>query len=196
MSFSVSDATSRIEYAGTNLNTLFAQRSNLVSPRFLSMVRDILRFNRSVEQHLRENPALAEATLGEYLQRFGYSKEFLQWYLIPMGAAIWSSDDATMAAFPLQFFVLFFRNHGLLDLQDRPQWRVIEGGSHSYIPALTAPYRDSILLQTPVHGVRRHVLHAGREQVCVRSARGEEWFDEVVFACHSDQALALLEDAT
>ena len=196
MSFSVSDATSGIEYAGTNLNTLFAQRRNLVSPRFLCMVRDILRFNRSVEQHLRENPALAEATLGEYLQRFGYSKEFLQWYLIPMGAAIWSSDDATMAAFPLQFFVRFFRNHGLLDLQDRPQWRVIEGGSHSYIPALTAPYRDSILLQTPVHGVRRHVLHAGREQVCVRSARGEEFFDDVVFACHSDQALALLEDAT
>jgi len=196
MSFSVSDATSGIEYAGTNLNTLFAQRGNLVSPRFLRMVRDILRFNGNVEQHLQADPALGSATLGEYLQRFGYCQEFLQWYLIPMGAAIWSSDDATMEAFPLQFFVRFFRNHGLLDLQNRPQWRVIEGGSHGYIPALTTPYRDRILLNTPVLGVRRRVLHEGREQVGVRSAGGEDFFDEVVFACHSDQALALLDDAS
>ena len=196
MSFSVSDARSGIEYAGTNLNTLFAQRRNLLSPRFLRMVRDILRFNGEVEKHLADDATLGASTLGDYLRRFGYSQEFLQWYLIPMGAAIWSSDDATMEAFPLQFFVRFFRNHGLLDLQNRPQWRVIAGGSHSYIPALTTPYREKIRLDTPVLGVRRRVLHEGREQVCVRSAAGQDFFDEVVFACHSDQALALLEDAT
>lgn len=196
MSFAVSDAVSGVEYAGSNLDTLFAQRRNLFSPRFLRMVRDILRFNREVEAHLAADPALGEATLGAYLQRFGYSREFMQWYLIPMGAAIWSSDEHTMEAFPLQFFVRFFRNHGLLDLRNRPQWRTIEGGSHSYIPALTAPYRERILLDTPVLGVRRHVQHEGREQVCIASKRGLEYFDEVVFACHSDQALALLEDAT
>jgi predicted NAD/FAD-binding protein len=196
MSFSVSDAVSGVEYAGSNLDTLFAQRRNLFSPRFLRMVRDILRFNGEVETHLQQDPALASATLGAYLQRFGYGREFREWYLIPMGAAIWSSDAATMDAFPLQFFVRFFRNHGLLDLRNRPQWRVIDGGSHAYIPALTAPYRDHILLDTPVLGVQRHVQQGGREQVCVRSKRGVEYFDEVVFACHSDQALALLDDAT
>jgi predicted NAD/FAD-binding protein len=196
MSFSVSDAASGIEYAGSNLDTVFAQRRNLLSPRFLRMVRDILRFNREVEQHVQADSALGEATLGAYLQRFGYSREFRDWYLIPMGAAIWSSDDTTMERFPLAFFVRFFRNHGLLDLRNRPQWRVIEGGSNRYIPALTAPYRERILLDTPVLGVRRHVLHEGREQVCIQSKHGAAYFDEVVFACHSDQALALLHDAT
>jgi len=196
MSFSVSDAKSGVEYAGSNLDSLFAQRRNLFSPRFLRMVRDILRFNREVEAHLQQEPALGAATLGDYLQRFSYSHEFMQWYLIPMGAAIWSTDDSSMARFPLQFFVRFFRNHGLLDLRNRPQWRVIEGGSRSYIPALTAPYRDRILLDTPVLGVRRHVQHEGREQVSVASKRGVEYFDELVLACHSDQALALLDDAT
>jgi len=196
MSFSVSDAASGVEYAGTSLNTLFAQRGNLLSPRFLRMVRDILRFNRQVEQHLAQDPALGELTLREYLQRYGYSREFMQWYLLPMGAAIWSADDAGMDAFPLQFFVRFFRNHGLLDLHNRPQWKVIEGGSRAYIPALTAPYREHILTDTPVQAVRRGVLHEGRPQVCVHSARGEAYYDEVVFACHSDQALALLADAS
>lgn len=196
MSFSVSDAASGVEYAGSNLDALFAQRRNLLSPRFLRMVRDILRFNREVEQHLQHEPELGEATLGSYLQRFGYSREFREWYLLPMGAAIWSSDDTTMERFPLHFFVRFFRNHGLLDLRNRPQWRVLDGGSRSYIPALTAPYRDRILLDTPVLGVRRRVLHEGREQVCVLSKHGAAYFDDVVFACHSDQALALLQDAT
>jgi predicted NAD/FAD-binding protein len=196
MSFSVSDAQSGIEYAGSNLDTLFAQRRNLVSPRFLRMVRDILRFNGQVERHLQLEPELAQATLGAYLQRFGYSREFMQWYLIPMGAAIWSTDDGGMDRFPLGFFVRFFRNHGLLDLRNRPQWRVIEGGSHAYIPALTAPYREHILLDTPVLGIRRQVRHDGREQVAVTSKLGVDQFDDVVLACHSDQALSLLDDAS
>jgi predicted NAD/FAD-binding protein len=193
MTFSVSDHATGIEYAGTNLDTLFAQRRNLWSPRFLAMVRDILRFNRSAERHLQTSPELADITLGEYLRRFGYSDAFRDWYLLPMGGAIWSANRAQMDAFPLQFFVRFFRNHGLLDLRNRPQWRTIEGGSRAYIEPLTAPYRDSIHLATPVQQVRR--LQGGT-RVALTTARGQELFDEVIFACHSDQALAMLADAT
>lgn len=194
MSFSVSDAASGIEYAGTSLNTLFAQRRNILSPQFLRMVRDILRFNRDVELHLAKNPELGDHTLGSYLERYCYSKEFIQWYLLPMGAAIWSSDQLVIEAFPLQFFVRFFRNHGLLDLRERPQWYVINGGSRSYIAPLTALYRQRLYLNTPVTAVSRGVWYEGRKQVCVSSVRGMEFFDEVIFACHSDQALRLLAD--
>jgi predicted NAD/FAD-binding protein len=195
MSFSVSDAFSGIEYAGTNLDSLFAQRSNLLSPRFLRMVRDILRFNREVEAHLQRDPGLAEVTLGDYLRRHGYSDAFRDLYLLPMGAAIWSSDQRAINAFPLQFFVRFFRNHGLLDLRNRPQWRVIEGGSRSYLAPLTAPFRERLYVNTPVTEVWRVPMRGGTE-VRVSSARGTERFDEVILACHSDQALRILGDAT
>jgi uncharacterized protein len=194
MSFSVSDPLSGIEYAGSSLNTLFAQRRNLLSPAFLRMVRDILRFNRTAEAHAQD-PALASLTLGEYLQRFAYSREFRAWYLLPMGAAIWSSGQAVMEAFPLQFFVRFFRNHGLLNLRERPQWRVLCGGSRSYIGPLTASYHQRIHPGTPVLEVHRQP-QPGLGRVCVSSSRGQEYFDEVVFACHSDQALRLLADPT
>jgi uncharacterized protein len=195
MGFSVADAFSGIEYAGANLNTLFAQRRNLCSPRFLRMVRDILRFNREVEEHLRTTPALAQVTLGDYLHEYGYSDAFRDLYLLPMGAAIWSSDQRGMHAFPLHFFVRFFRNHGLLDVRNRPQWRVIEGGSRSYLAPLTAPLRGRLYVNTPVTEVWR--MHTpGGVQVRVSSARGTEFFDEVILACHSDQALRMLGDAT
>ena len=195
MTFSVSDAATGVEYAGTNLDTLFAQRRNLVSPKFLAMVRDILRFNRDVERHLEERAELAEFTLGQYLRHFGYSQAFRDWYLLPMGGAIWSSNHAQMEAFPLQFFVRFFRNHGLLGLRNRPQWRVIEGGSRAYIAPLVAAYRDNVHLSMPVKEVRRVQTRDGM-QVCITSARGREYFDDVIFACHSDQALGMLADAT
>ncbi len=196
MSFSVSDAVSKLEYAGTNLNTLFAQRSNLWSPRFLRMVKDILRFNKEVEQHLDSQPLLAELTMGEYLRRFGYSREFSAYYLLPMGAAIWSSGMRDVEAMPLQFFVQFFRNHGLLDLRNRPQWRVIEGGSRNYIAPLTAALRGNIHLKSPVTSIRRQHVNAALPNVSVTSSRGHEFFDHVVLACHSDQALRVLADAS
>lgn len=195
MSFSVSDAFHGVEYAGTNLNTLFAQRRNLVSPRFLGMVRDILRFNREVEADLQREPALADATLGTYLRQRGYTDAFRDWYLMPMGAAIWSSNTRVMTEFPLQFFVRFFRNHGLLDLRDRPEWRVIEGGSRAYLAPLTAPFRDQLYLNTPVQEIWRVPVRGGM-QVRVSSARGTELFDEVILACHSDQALRVIGDIT
>lgn len=194
MSFSVSDALSKLEYAGTNLNTLFAQRANLVSPRFLRMVRDILRFNNEVEEHLAAQPDLVEITLGAYLRRFAYSQEFSTFYLMPMGAAIWSSSLRNMDAMPLQFFVRFFRNHGLLDIRNRPQWRVIEGGSRSYIAPLTAAYKDHIFLNTPVTSIKRERGFSATSRVSVTSSRGREIYDHVVLACHSDQALRMLAD--
>lgn len=195
MSFSVSEGGHGIEYAGSSLDTLFAQRRNLCSPRFLGMVRDILRFNGRVERHLEQRPECVAMTLGEYLDRYGYGQAFRELYLLPMGAAIWSSGTDVMARIPLGFFVRFFRNHGLLNLKNRPQWRVIRGGSREYIGPLTAAYRDAILLGNPVRHVRRLRLPDGRLRVRVESRRFQADYDGVVFACHSDQALEMLADA-
>ena len=189
MSFSVRNEASGLEYNGTTLNTLFAQRRNLLRPSFHRMLRDIMRFNR-------EAPALLESAsdiaLGEYLAAQGYSREFIGDYLMPMGAAIWSTDPAHMLAFPARFFVRFFHNHGMLSVNSRPQWRAIRGGSARYVDKLVAPFRHRIRLNTPVETVRRL-----RDRVLIK-ARGTEVerFDQVFFACHSDQALNLLVDAT
>jgi predicted NAD/FAD-binding protein len=196
MSFSVSDRQNGLEYAGSSLDTLFAQRRNVVSPRFLRMLWDILRFNTKVEQDLAANPALGAWTLGQYLREYGYSTAFCNSYLVPMGAAIWSSGNAVMDAFPLEFFIRFFRNHGLLNIRNRPQWRFIRGGSRQYIDPLSAPYRQGIRLNAGVRTVMRRQLHQGRLQACVSTDHHHEYYDEVVFACHSDQALRLLGDAS
>lgn len=187
MSFSVCDPDNNLEYNGHNLNTLFAQRSNLLSPGFWGMLRDILRFNRQALLDLEEQRIPADMTLGDYLRRNGYGRRFTEHYIVPMGSAIWSMSLAAMLEFPLQFFVRFCKNHGLLSVSDRPQWRVIEGGSRSYIEPLSARFREGIRLNCPVQRVERDA-----ESVTLYSAAGRERFDRVVFACHSDQALALL----
>ncbi len=192
MSFSLSDHASGLEYAGSNLNTLFAQRSNLVSPRFLGMLRDILRFNREAVRDLDAGAVPGDMTLGEYLERGGYGRAFVDYYLVPMGAAIWSADIPVMRDFPLAFFLRFFKNHGLLNVRDRPQWRVIEGGSREYLRPLCDPFASRIRTGVTIAGVRRE---AGRAQLRLASG-AVETYDAVVFACHSDQALALLDDAT
>ncbi|MFG0721995.1 NAD(P)/FAD-dependent oxidoreductase [Pseudomonas sp. GLN_6] len=191
MSFSVSDPLSGVEYNGHNLNTLFAQRRNLVSPKFIGMVRDILRFNREALQDLNNQRIDADMTLGDYLKANGYSERFIQHYIVPMGAAIWSMSLNDMLGFPLQFFVRFFKNHGLLSVSDRPQWCVIEGGSSSYVAPLTESFKQHIRLNCAVTRVERDA-----DGVIVHSAAGSERFDKVVFACHSDQALALLAAPT
>jgi len=188
MSFSVRDEASGLEYNGTSLDTLFAQRRNLVSPGFLGMVRDILRFNR-------EAPRLLEAAddglgLGDYLQAQGYGRRFIEHYVVPMGAAIWSTDPALMLRFPARFFVRFLHNHGMLSVNDRPAWRTIRGGSARYVDRLTAPFRDRIRLRTPVESIRRL---PGMVMVKPQGGAAER-FDAVFFACHSDQALRLLAD--
>ncbi len=188
MSFSVRDEASGLEYNGTSLNTLFAQRSNLLRSSFLGMIRDILRFNR-------EAPALldtlgGEEPLGDYLERGRYGRAFIERYIVPMGAAIWSTDPTLMLGFPARFFVRFLDNHGMLSVNARPTWRVIRGGSARYVDKLTAPFRDRILLRTPVEQLRRL---PGSVIVKARG-RDAERFDAVFLACHSDQALALLAD--
>lgn len=188
MSFSVSDPATGVEYNGHDLNTLFAQRSNLLSPAFWGMLRDILRFNRQSLDDLANNRIDANTTLSQYLQRNGYGRRFIEHYIVPMGSAIWSMSLADMLGFPLQFFVRFCKNHGLLSVSDRPTWQVIEGGSRSYVAPLTASFAERIRLNCPVSRVVRD-----QDGVTLHSAAGAERFDKVIFACHSDQALALLE---
>jgi predicted NAD/FAD-binding protein len=189
MSFSV-QAPGGLEYNGTTLNSLFAQRSNLLRPSFYRMISDILRFNREAPRLL--HAADDSLLLGEYLDSQEYSPQFIEHYILPMGAAIWSAGTDTLRAFPARYFVRFFHNHGMLSVDDRPQWRTVRGGSARYVEKLVAGFRDRIRLRTPVESVRRTPFG-----VLVKAAGGEaERFDRVFFACHSDQALRLLSDAS
>jgi predicted NAD/FAD-binding protein len=190
MSFSVRDERVGLEYNGTTINTLFAQRSNLIRPSFHRMIRDILRFNREAPALLQ--PDAPETSLDEYLAQSGFSPEFIERYIVPMGAAIWSAQPQLMGQMPARFFVQFFENHGLLTIDDRPTWHVVSGGSSRYIDKLVAGHRNRIRLNTPVEAVRRLPGHVE----IVTRGRAPEYFDQVFFACHSDQALALLSDPT
>jgi predicted NAD/FAD-binding protein len=212
MSFSVSDRRSGLEYNGASLNTLFAQRSNLLRPSFYRMLRDILRFHREAPALLAQPPAGPSTarpstarpstsrleglrppiTLGQYLQAQGYSQPFIENYILPMGAAIWSAGPRGLLDVPAAFFIRFFHNHGLLSVNDRPTWRVIKGGSRCYVERLVAGHRERIRLNTPVHWIRRH---PGYIEVKARDAEAQR-YDRVFLACHSDQALRLLSDAT
>jgi len=187
MSFSVKCERTGLEYCGTSLNTLFAQRTNLFRPSFLQMLMEILRFNRESPELLSEDSV--EISLGDYLIRGRYSQTFRENYLIPMGAAIWSTSPSKMLGFPARYFIQFLVNHGLVTLTDRPIWRTIVGGSWKYIDRLTASFRDRIRLNCPVISVRRT-----EDSVDVTSTVGSEQFDQVVFATHGDQALRLLGD--
>ncbi|TEA63469.1 NAD(P)/FAD-dependent oxidoreductase [Pseudomonas sp. CH235] len=187
MSFSVNDPDTGLEYNGNNLNSLFAQRSNLLSPGFWGMLRDILRFNKEARRDLAEQRITADTTLDDYLKAGAYGERFILHYIVPMGAAIWSMPVAEMLNFPLQFFVRFFENHGLLSVSNRPQWQVIEGGSSAYIAPLTASFKERIRLNCPVGRIDRDA-----HGVVIHSPAGIERFDKVVLACHSDQALRLL----
>ena len=192
MSFSVRCDNSGLEYGGNNLNTLFAQRSNLLRPSFHGMLRDILRFNREAVRDLDDGRIAATTTLGDYLSENRYGSAFIDKYLLPMGCAIWSASTQRMIDFPLLFFVRFFKNHGLLSVNNRPQWYVIKGGSRSYLQPLTLGLQDRIRLNAQIESVRR-----GQGSVELTMADGRQLqYDQVVFACHSDQALALLGDAT
>ena len=190
MSFSVSSGDGRLEYNGTGLNALFAQRRNILRPPFFRMIRDILRFNREAIAALQCEAE--DQTVGRYLLSQGYSREFMDDYLVPMAAAIWSAEPVAIHEMPLQFLVRFFDNHGLLQLKDRPVWRVIKGGSREYVEKMVSGHRDRIRLDTPVEAVIRH--QSGVEIVSERF--GREWYDAVFLACHSDQALALLDAPT
>ncbi|TQV80073.1 FAD-dependent oxidoreductase [Exilibacterium tricleocarpae] len=195
MGFSVSCRQTGLEYSGAGFSTLFAQRRNLLRPRHWRMLADIVRFNREAVADLEQGRIDAAATLGDYLTRRRYSQAFIRHYLVPMGAAIWSASTDTMLNFPLAFFVRFFKNHGLLSITDRPQWRVIKGGSREYLGPLTAGFKKRIKVATPIQSVRRQ---GDRVLLSYRGDDGPrtESYDHVVMACHSDQALQLLGDAS
>ena len=188
MSFSVHSERSGVEYNATSLDTLFCQRRNLVSPRFLGMLRDLGRF-------YREAPALLAGddtgpTLGDYLQAGGYGTMFRDEHLVPMASALWSSPPQGILAFPARYLVQFMANHHMLTLGERQPWRVVTGGSATYVDALSRRWTVQARVSTPVYSVLRR-----EDQVGVVTATGTERFDHVVMACHSDDALRLLHDA-
>jgi predicted NAD/FAD-binding protein len=196
MSFSVRCERSGLEYNGTSLDTLFAQRRNLLSPRFLFMVRDILRFNAEATR-LARDPArgqgeTAELTLRDFLAARSYGEAFVEQYLLPMGAAVWSTSRDRMLDFPFATFARFFDNHGFLQVEGRPQWLTIPGGSRRYVDRIVEGREDEVLANTPIEVVRRR---ADCVEVVPRGKPAQR-FDSVVMATHSDQALALLEDPT
>jgi predicted NAD/FAD-binding protein len=190
MSFSVMSETTGIEYAGTNLSTLFAQRRRLLSPSYYRFLRDIMRFNRTAIDDLANERISASVTLHDYLRKLSLCDLFHSHYLLPMAAAIWSSDLKDVNQMPALFFIRFFKNHGLLSVTDRPQWYTLPGGSRSYIAPLTQSFRERIRLETPVKSVRNT-----SQGVEVITAVGVEKYDAVVLASHSDQSLALFDES-
>ena len=194
MSFSVHCEESGLEYGTSSLRALVARPSNAVRPSFHRMVRDILRFQREAPKLLHEDAIHenADLDLATYLRRGRYSTAFIDHYVVPMGAAIWSTSPDRFLEFPAATFVRFFQNHGLLSLRDQPRWRVVRGGSSRYVERLVAPFRDRIRFGSPVLRIRRTF-----DGVEVDSAhRAPEVFDQLVIATHSDQALRLLADPT
>jgi predicted NAD/FAD-binding protein len=188
MSFSVRNERSGIEYRASTLNGLFAQRRNLLNPRMYRLIAEILRFGRQSPRLLEEDDT--DTSLSEYLQSEHYSEFFITHFIVPMGAAIWSSSIAAMMAFPASFFIRFFHNHGFLNALDKPHWCVIKGGSWNYVAPLSAPYREQLHLNAPVAAITR------RENGVEIRPRGSGAlpFDQVVIAAHSDQALRMLTD--
>ncbi|MFT5812981.1 MAG: putative NAD/FAD-binding protein [Psychroserpens sp.] len=192
MSFSVHNSDTGLEYNGHNLDTLFAQRRNIFNPKFWWLVKEILRFNKLCKQSYHARNYGDSLTLGEFLQENNFGYYFAEHYILPMGAAIWSSSLVQMQAFQFHFFVKFFHNHGLLNIADRPQWYVVPNGSRSYLDPLCKSFADNIYLNADITKVTRE-----NNEVQLHFATGEvQHFDEVVLACHSDQALTLLGDAS
>ena len=211
MSFSVSDPRTGLEFRGSNLNAIFAQRRNLANPSFLRLLADITRFNRAARRlvagETRWNgpdrlpdgggfDAHAEESLADFVRRGRFSQSFVRQFLIPFGASIWSADPATFMRFPVRAYARFMDNHGLLELAGRPEWRTVTGGSRRYVEALTAPFSHRIHLGMPVHKIVTHDGVGGSQLVEVLTDRGPELFDRVIVATHSDQALRMLADAS
>ena len=188
MSFSVFSKLSGLEYNGTNLNTLFSQRKNLFNFKFIKMVLEIFRFNKKALELLS---AKEEITLGDYLANHNYSSYFSKHYILPMGSAIWSSNIETMLNFPAKFFVKFFHNHGMLNINDRPQWLTITGGSESYVKKLCEPFINSIKLNSNIRFIERM-----ENKVIIHHNQGSENFDYLFMACHSNEALKLIKDTS
>ena len=193
MSFSVKNTAQNLEYNGNTINTLFAQRRNIVRPKFLRIVRDIVKFNKVCKQEHASATFPEDATLGDLLAQYRLSDDFAQNYILPMCAAIWSASLESIKTFPLKFFLQFFMNHGLLNITNRPQWYTLIGGSSSYIKPLTKEFKDSLFLNSGVTSVEK--VENGYQVTSLNTALNGH-YDEVIFACHSDQALKMLKNPT
>ncbi|HSA65237.1 MAG TPA: FAD-dependent oxidoreductase [Nitrospira sp.] len=192
MSFSVRCERTGLEYNGTSLNALFAQRRNFLRPSFHRMILDILRFNRE-SLSLLDGPEPGPS-LGDYLERGRYSREFIEQYIAPMGSAIWSAGPGAIREFPARYLVQFFKNHGMLSVNGRPQWRVIKGGSQRYAERLIEPFRSRILVKSPVESIARFPDYVEIRAKIEGLAHRVMCFDHVIIASHSDQALTMLAD--
>ena len=190
MSFSVQCKKTGLEFSPSSLNSLFIQRKNLLRPSFYRMIFDIFKFRRESEALLNSDDYTL--TLENYLTAKKFSQLFIEHFIMPMGAAIWSADPVKFNEFPALYFAQFFKNHGFLNMRNQPQWLVIKGGSKKYVAPLTRPYQENIRINCPVKSIQRHSDH-----VSIQAANGQpERFDQVVVATHSDQALAMLDDPT
>ena len=189
MGFSVKSEKNNLEYAGHSLNGLFAQRSNFFRLSFMRILFSMRRFNAEARDDL--GILDPQITLGQYLTSNNYPREFIQHYIIPIGAAIWSTVPKQMMDVPAVFFIRFFENHGLLQLVNRPNWWVISGGSKKYVEKMIYDFKNKIRLSTPVKNVKR-----GVDNITVKfgsSVLEKENFDSIIFACHSNQSLAMLD---
>jgi uncharacterized protein len=196
MSFSVQARQDRLEWSGSNLSTVFAQATNLVRPRFLAMLADLLRFNRLTTTIAQRNEdAELQEPIGDFLDRERFGRAFRDWYFLPMIGCIWSCPTDQMLRFPIGTMIRFCHNHGLIQVANRPQWHTVAGGSRHYVQRMLADLPDA-RLNTPVRQVRRLPPGLGAAGVTVSTDHGSERYDEVVLASHSDQSLALLADAS
>ena len=199
MSFSVQaqdQASGRaMEWSGSSLSTVFAQRANMANPRFWGMLRDLLRFN-ALTTHMAQSGTDAQLRqpLGDFLRQQGFGTAFCDWYFLPMMACIWSCPTAQMLQFPVSTMVRFCHNHGLLQITDRPQWWTVQGGARHYVEQITAGIADK-RLNTPVHSIE-YLEQEGESTVRIHTDAGAELFDKVIIATHSDQALAMLAAPT
>lgn len=194
MSFGVSDSRTGLEYCGSTLNSLFAQRRNLARPAFFRLLTDIVRFNRAARGLLIDGDP--EESLADFVHRRKLSSAFVEQFLVPFGASIWSADPRTFTEMPALSYARFMDNHGLLELSGRPQWRTITGGSRTYVDALIAPFAHRIRTSAPVLKIVARPGDASAAQVELLTERGPESFDRLILATHSDQALQVLGDAT
>jgi len=189
MTFSVADAISGLEYNATTLDKLFCQRRNLFRPRFYRMVKDILRFYRVAPALLESNDD--KLTLGDYLHQQHYSSTFIDDHILPMASALWSGPPQALRDFPARYFVAFMANHQMLKTDNRPEWRTVCGGSSTYIEAFKRDFKGDLRLDCPVQAISRD-----ETGVTVKTHQGEEHYEHLIMACHSDQALVLLQDAS
>ena len=190
MGFSIKSEVKNLEYAGNSLKSVFAQKRNYFRPSFLQMLIDIIRFNKKAKAEISLSP---EITLGQYLEQNAYSQSFINHYIIPMGAAIWSTTAKLMMNMPALFFIRFFDNHGLLQIKDRSGWWVIKDGSKEYVKKIIGTFKERIRMESEVKTIKRS---AGKIFISHTSNGEEEIFDAVVIGTHSNQALKLLADPT